>query len=41
MDTIDDTLRDSVFKEKKSLFEKKIDNSKLSFYQTSIWEISL
>lgn len=41
MDTIDDSLRDSVFKEKKALFEKKLDNSKLSFYQTSIWEISL
>ena len=41
MDTIDDSLRDSVFNEKKSIFEKKAQNVSIIFYQTSIWELSL
>jgi hypothetical protein len=41
MDMIDDTLRDSVFNEKKSLFEKKVQNTSIIFYQTSIWELNL
>ncbi len=41
MDTIDDTLRENIFTEKKSLFEKKFQNLKLIFFQTSIWEINI
>lgn len=41
MDTIDDNLRENIFSEKKSLFEKKFQNLKLIFFQTSIWEINI
>ena len=41
MDTIADSLRDSVFNDKKSSFEKKVQNGGLKFYQTSIWELNI
>ena len=41
MDTIDDSLRDNVFNDKKSIFEKKVQNAGLKFYQTSIWELNI
>ena len=41
MDTINDELRENIFNEKKSLFEKKFNDSKLIFFQTSIWEINI
>ena len=40
MDTIDDSLRESVFEDKKSIFEKNIQNFELNFFQTSIWELN-
>ena len=41
MDIIDDSLRENIFNEKKSFFEKKLKNSELIFYQTSIWEMNI
>ena len=41
IDIIDDNLRDSVFNDKKTLFEKKVQNVGLKFYQTSIWELNI
>ena len=41
MDAIDDTKRENVFNEKKSLYEKKVEKLNVIFYPTSIWETNI
>ena len=42
MDIIADEQREKVFNEKKSLYEKKIQNNlEVEFYPTSIWELNI
>ena len=41
MDAIDDTKRENVFNEKKSLYEKKVEKLDVIFYPTSIWETNI
>ena len=41
MDAIDDSKRENVFNEKKSLYEKKVEKLDVIFYPTSIWETNI